>query len=147
MITGDDKIMEQNYVSKLLGQLKIGETTQGWLHALLHALDVPRGELPSILILDDFDSATDMNLDFLRSLYSEMNVLNAKKNIFIFVMTANKQVANQICSLNGGVRIQPLPGYGTGSKTSPTWNEEEWPRDLLIQAICNEYPGKIQDGR
>ena len=58
---------------------------------------------------------------------------------------ADQQVANQICSLNGGVRVQPLPGYYyKGGKMSPTYNEVEWPQDLLIKAICNEYPGKFE---
>jgi hypothetical protein len=39
------------------------------------------------------------------------------------------------------VRVQPLPGFYKGSKTLPTWNEEEWPRGLLIDAIRYEYPG------
>jgi hypothetical protein len=43
--------------------------------------------------------------------------------------------------LNGGVRVQPLPGFNEGSKMLPEWREDEWPRDLLIEAIRYEYPG------
>jgi hypothetical protein len=143
-------ILEQDYVSKVSGQLKLGGI-KGWLHALLLAMNEPRGKLPSILILDAFNSVgsddSHVNLDFIRSLYSEMNVLKAKNNIFVVVMTAYEQVANRLCGLNGGVRVQPLPGFYKGSKTSPTWNEEEWPRGLLIDAIRYEYAGDFKSDK
>jgi hypothetical protein len=42
------------------------------------------------------------------------------------------------------VRVQHLPGFYKGSKASPTWNEEEWPRGLPIDAIRYEYPGDFK---
>lgn len=143
MITGD--LMEQDYVSKVTGQLD-SDGIAGWLHALLLAMNEPRGKPPSLLILDAFNSVgqDEVNLEFIRSLYSEMNMLRAKMNIFVVVMTQAKTVANRLCGMNGGVRVQPLPGFYEGSKMSPEWNEEEWPRELLIEAIRYEYPGDFE---
>jgi hypothetical protein len=64
-------------------------------------------------------------------------------NIFVVVMTQDKSVANRLCALNGGVRVQPLPGFNEGSKMLPEWREDEWPRDLLMEAIRYEYPGNF----
>jgi hypothetical protein len=101
-----------DYVSKVAAQLKLGGI-KGWLHALLFAMNEPRGKLPSILILDAFNSVdpddSDVNLDFIRSLYTEMNVMKAKTNIFVVGMTANKQVANKLCGLNGGCEFNIYP--------------------------------------
>jgi hypothetical protein len=62
--------MEQDYVAKVSGQLKLGGI-KGWLHALQLAMNEPRGKLPSILTLDAFNSVgpddSDVNLDFIRS--------------------------------------------------------------------------------
>ena len=52
-----------------------------------------------------------MNLEFIKAMYTEMNILNHEKNIFVVVMTQDKQVANALCRLNGLERVQPLPGY------------------------------------
>jgi hypothetical protein len=77
MITGD--LMEQDYVSKVTAQLEANEI-RGWFHSLLLALNEARGKAPSLLILDAFNSVgeNEVNLEFIRSLYSEMNVLKGK---------------------------------------------------------------------
>jgi hypothetical protein len=43
----------------------------GWIHALLLAMDLPNGRQPSILILDDFNSFGNENVNraFIKKLY------------------------------------------------------------------------------
>lgn len=73
-----------------------------------------------------------------------MNLLNAKKNIFVVVMTHNREVANE-CASNGGQRVKPIPGFYTGEKESPVWKEPPWSRDLLVGAIRFENPGEFEE--
>ena len=144
MITGDG--MERDYASKMTSELGVNNVN-GWLHALLLALDQPKNQHPSILLLDAFNDLGEDNLnkDFIKFLYTQMNRLNAKKNIFVVVMTQEEKVANELCQANGGQRIQPLPGYFTGDKQSPIWNNTPWTRGLLMGAIRYENPGEFEE--
>ena len=53
-------------------------------------------------------------------------------------------MANELCRANSGQRIQPIPGYFTGDKQSPTWNNTPWTRDLLVGAVRYENPGEFE---
>lgn len=143
MVTG--QMIDTDYTSVLAK--KIGATgVEGWIHALLLAMDRPLNEQPSILILDSFNSVgTDkVNLHFIKSLYG---LMNGKKNMFVVVVTQNKEVANALCGLNGGQRIAPIPGcYNGDDKTSPTWKEEPWDRERLIEAVRYEFNGEKSFG-
>lgn len=137
MLTGQAR--HSDYMSQLGDQL--GATgVHGWIHALLLALDQPKNLEPSLLILDGFNSLGEENVNerFIEHLYG---LMNAQKNMFVVVSTSDEAVANQLCSLNGGQRVAPLPGSYEGEETSPTWNGMKWSRDLLIEAIRFKFPG------
>jgi hypothetical protein len=131
MISGDD--MDDNIPAELGRQ--IGATSvDGWIHVLLLAMSAPVKEHPSILIIDSFNSlGTDnVNLKFIKALYS---LMNAKKNIFVVVLTHLDIVAQKLIDCNGGNRVLPLPGCSTGELASLTWNEAPWTSQQLIGAI------------
>ena len=118
MLTGQAR-HNSDYMSQLGDQL--GATgVHGWIHALLFALDQPENLEPSLLILDGFNSLGEENVNerFIEHLYG---LMNAQKNMIVVVSTSDEVVANQLCSLNGGQRVAPLPGSDTGKDlTSPT---------------------------
>eukprot|EP00977_Amphora_coffeiformis_P030204 scaffold45428_cov176-Amphora_coffeaeformis.AAC.8 len=131
MISGDE--MDDDIPAELGRQL--GATSvEGWIHILLLAMSMPVQEHPSILIIDSFNSlgTDDVNLKFIKALYSMMN---AKKNIFVVVLTQLDSVAQKLVDCNGGNRVVPLPGCSKGELTSLTWNETPWTREQLIGAI------------
>ncbi|OEU14803.1 hypothetical protein FRACYDRAFT_241361 [Fragilariopsis cylindrus CCMP1102] len=138
MLTGQ-ALHSDDYMSQLGDQL--GATgVHGWIHALRLALDQPENLEPSLLILDGFNSLGEENVNerFIEHLYG---LMNAQKNMFVVVSTSDEAVANQLCSLNGGQRVAPLPGSYEGNVTSPTWNGMNWSRDLLIEAVRFKFPG------
>lgn len=139
MLTG--QALDNDYMSQLSAHL--GATAvNGWVHALLLAMDEPENLEPSLLVFDGFNSLgkDNVNEDFIKNLYG---LMNAKKNMIIVVSTQEKTVANKLCSLNGGQRIAPLPGTYTGEETLPMWNGMKWSRDLLIEAVRYEFPEKF----
>ena len=51
-----------------------------------------------------------------------MNLMTNKMNIVSVVMTQKEEVANELCGCNGGVRVQPINGFYTGTdKVKPAW--------------------------
>jgi hypothetical protein len=94
---------------RLLG----ADSVEGWIHAMLLAMDEPPHEHPSILILDGFNSVgkDDGNLNFIQGLYQRMN---GQMNIFIVVVTQKPEIASRLLALNGGERVSPCPGCYTG---------------------------------
>ena len=118
---------------------------QGWIHVLLHALNEPDEEAPSILILDGVNSLGEeqINKKFIKALYDSMK---AEKNIFIVVICQDRDVATEFCGLNKGKRVVPMPGFYTGdSQTSPEWKNTTWSRDLLMQMLHVKHPEKFTD--
>ena len=137
MLTGQAR--HNDYMSQLGDQL--GATgVHGWIHALLLAMDQPENLEPSLLILDGFNSLGEENVNerFIEHLFG---LMNAQKNMIMVVSKSEEAVANQLCSLNDGQRVAPLPGSYTGKVTSPTWNGMNWSRDLLIEAVRFKFPG------
>jgi hypothetical protein len=138
---------EDLYVSSMAKLLKASKV-EGWLNALLLAMDQPLGETPSLLILDDFNSlgSESRNVDFIKRLYQLMNPMINKKNMFVVVMTQNEDVANTLCGCNGGQRVRPLKGFYTGTDlTKPVWTLSRWSRTLLVEAIKYEYHKQLGD--
>jgi hypothetical protein len=69
MITGQS--LDRNYISHLRKFVGTTEDLEGWIHALLLALDKPDGCQPSVLILDGMNSLgqENVNEDFINELY------------------------------------------------------------------------------
>ena len=131
-------------MAKLLEASKV----EGWLNALLLAMDQPFEETHSLLILDGFNSLGPdrKNIDFIKRLYDIMNPMVNKMNIAVVVMTKNEEVANELCGCNGGVRVQPINGFYTGTnKIKPAWKNSYWSRTLLIDALKYEFHCRIGD--
>lgn len=141
MITGED--LDADYNASLCDILG-GREVNGWIHALLLALDQPRRKQPGLLILDSFNSlgnATEdgnyMNVKFIKRLY---NLINGMKNLFVVVITQEKTVADKLCSMNNGQRIAPVPTTYTGEPTSPQWKSMKCSREILIEVVRYWYP-------
>jgi hypothetical protein len=101
---------------------------------------------PSILILDSFNSVgeNEVNIEFIRVLYERMQ---AEKNIFVVVLTQDKKVAQELFKANGGARIIPLPGSMVGTTDEPSWKEEKWTVDELIELVHYKEPGVYTDSQ
>lgn len=141
MVTGQS--LDSNYYQSLSYALKATEV-EGWIHALLLALDRPKEKLPSILILDGLNSlgVEDINENFIKELYG---LIEGKLNLFIVVLSSDASVASKICSFNAGQRIRPLPNSYSGKETDPTWNEMKWSRDQLIEAVKYNCPDEFPE--
>jgi hypothetical protein len=132
MISGQG--IDGNYYATLRDFVGAGEKDDGWVHALLLALDEPRGRQPSILILDGFNSLgkEGVNEAFVKKLYG---LIGGKKNLYVVLISSGPDVAREMCSWNNGQRIRPVPGTYTGKATAPMWNNMKWSRDELVQAV------------
>lgn len=141
MFTGD--MMKDNIPDGLCGMLE-ATSIGGWIHVLLLAMETPPEERPSVLILDSFNSVgkEDANVKFIQALYTAMN---AEKNIFVVVLTQEKQVAQALLDCNGGARVLPLPGCFTGESQSPDWNETKWTVDQLVELVHYKDKDKYND--
>jgi hypothetical protein len=138
MISGQD--LDSNYYLHLRDAVGGKEGVDGWIHALLLAMDrEPRDTCqPSILILDGMNSLGEegVNERFVKKLYG---LINGKKNIYVVIITGDEKVATTICSWNGGQRIRPVPNTYTGAATNPQWSGMKWSREQLIEAVKYEY--------
>lgn len=141
MFTGD--MMKDNIPAGICEKLK-ASSIDGWIHALLLAMETPAEEHPSVLIIDSFNSVgkEDVNVKFIQALYSAMN---AEKNIFVVVLTQEKTVSQALLDCNGGARVLPLPGCFTGHPQTPDWNETNWTVDQLVELVHYKDGGKYQD--
>lgn len=137
MITGQS--LDGNYMSHLGKCLGATDCLEGWIHALLLALDEPDECQPSVLILDGMNSLgqDNVNEDFIKELYG---LIEGKKNLYIVIMSSEEELASKMCTFNHGQRIQPLPNTFEGETTAPKWNKMKWKRDQLIQAVKYAFP-------
>lgn len=145
-----------------ISQLLEASKVEGWLNLLLMVLNEERRKLPSILVLDDFffDSG-GRNKNFISYIYNTLKSPGENRfNIIVVVITKERGVADELCGMNGGERIRPMPGCYETQKDSviskmlrnmnvqgknhhlihPTWKAVTWTRDLLIEAVRYEYP-------
>ena len=143
MFSGDS--LNENIPNALCSELE-ASSVDGWITLLLLAMDKqPMDENhPSILILDSVNSVGEerANIKFVKALYERMC---AEKNIFVVVLTQEKEVAQALFKENGGARIVPLPGSMDGTTDSPAWKEEKWTLDELIQFVHYKQPEKYKD--
>jgi hypothetical protein len=113
---------------------------------MILAMDDPQEQSPSILILDGFNSAgkDNENMNFIKGLFATMN---GNRNMFVVVVTQDAKIAFDLLQLNGGERVSPLEGCYTGDdKMNSVSKEEPWERELLIEVVHHECPGKFGDG-
>lgn len=141
MLKGD--AMGDNIAKALMEELEC-ENVNGWINILLHALNEPDEEAPSILILDGVNSLGEENINwkFIKALYDRMD---GKKNIFVVVICQDAKIATEICGMNNGIRVVPMPGFYEGEKTSPQWVNTSWTRSQLVEMVNAEYPSKFKE--
>lgn len=143
MFSGDS--LNENIPNAICSELGAA-SVEGWISLLLLAMDKqPTDEHhPSILILDSVNSVGEdrANIRFIKALYE---LMAAEKNIFVVVLTQEKEVAQELFKENGGARIIPLPGSMEGTTDSPVWKEEKWTMDELVQFVNYKEPGKYTD--
>lgn len=141
---------------KLLQEILEVSKVEGWLALLLMVLSEPKGSMPSLLILDDFNLDENReNLNFISHLYKRLNPPNRRTlNIMVVVITQDEEAANLLCAMNGGQRVRPLEGFyetqenlwqqiltamkvrGTNAlRTKPVWKGSTWTKKLLIQML------------
>lgn len=141
MLKGD--AVGDNIAKALMEELDC-EKVNGWINILLHALNEPDEEAPSILILDGVNSLGEENINWkvIKALYDRMD---GKKNIFVVVICQDAKVATEICGMNNGMRVVPMPGFYKGEKTSPQWVNTSWTRSQLLEMVKAEYSGKFTE--
>ena len=118
-------------------------------HANTHkilSIDTKDDEPAPILIVDEFYSDTEENLNFVRTLLRDA----AARGIVVFLMTRDPSWASKLIKLNGGTKCKPLP-YNIdnpdydGSRRfteNPLWNELFWSEEELresVRLICKKY--------
>jgi hypothetical protein len=127
---------------------KLGATgTARWFSALVQALqpDARNDGLPSILILDEFNSAgkDEINIALARMIYKSA----VDKRFYVVFITQNKDVANELCNLNNRQKIGPLPLACTNFDASPdesvAWADMSWGRNLLTKFLREKYGTKF----
>ena len=151
-----------DYMESVASLLK-ASNVEGWLNLLLFVLnEKPRTKKPSLLVLDDFFFDEEgRNKRFISRIYNTLKRAQSERyNIIVVVITKEKHVADCLCSMNGGERIQPMVGrYETKENdvlfkaqcalkladerqplTNPTWKLVRWTKDLLIEAVKYEFP-------
>jgi hypothetical protein len=107
------------------------------------ALD--RKRLP-MLIIDNFNRATDKNKDFVEKLLQEASQFG----VFVFILTSNETWATTLVGLNQGCKIKPLHGNVNNAdyeitkhfRGVPEWNTLPWPVETLrelIRPVCVKH--------
>jgi hypothetical protein len=92
-----------------------------------------------MLIIDNFNEATDKNKKFVEKLLDEASHFG----VFVFILTSVQTWATTLVGLNEGSKIKPLHGnvnnadYGiTDSfRGVPDWNTLQWPAETLRELI------------
>ena len=117
-----------DYNMESVASLLKAPNVEGWLNLLLFVLnEKPLTKKPSLLVLDDFFLDEEgRNKRFISQIYSILKRARSERyNIIVVVITKEKHVADCVCSMNGGERIQPMIGrYATKEN------------DVLFKAQC-----------
>jgi hypothetical protein len=106
-----------------------------------------------MLIVDNFNEATDKNEDFVKKLLQEASL----SRVFVFILTSDKEWATTLVGLNGGCKIKPLYGnvdnkdYKKSKQFlgDPEWNTMPWTVETLralIQPLCVNPVELVPDG-
>lgn len=144
-----------------VGEILKASHVEGWLNLLLFALNEEATSRPSLLVLDDFYFDEEgKNKDFISYMYNTLKEPGSPRlNSFVVVITKHRDVADFLCNMNGGQRIQPMKGFYETKEndwffhclckmklqkenrplTNPTWKPVHWTIDLLMKAVRYEF--------
>jgi len=136
-----------------------GSGTTPWLSSLLVALqrsgdEKDKDRLPSVLIMDDFDSAgeDDVNITYMRHLSKDLDDCfwrHEKSRCYLIILTQDREVANKLCRINNWKKIAPLPGSyvdieideRTAEKLpDPTWTLMPWSSEEMTAFVEKCFP-------
>ena len=119
MLTGAMELDTRRYFDHISSTFKSGKTP--WFSSLIAALsltkeEIESGKSASILILDDFDTEGDGNVNitnmkkFCHDLARLRDENEEQYEIFVVVITQSKEVANKLCKINNWQKIASTPG-------------------------------------
>lgn len=127
-----------DYMESVASLLK-ASNVEGWfLNLLLFALnEKPRTKKPSLLVLDDFFLTRKEET---RDSFLESTTLS---NAPIVRFSKEKHVADCVCSMNGGERIQAQCALKLADErrplTNPTRKLVHWTKVVLVEAVEYEF--------
>jgi len=145
------------YFDHIAVSLNAGTTP--WFSSLLMALSRSPAELeankaPSILILDNFDDVgpDNANIKNMRHFCHDLHRLNDRdgrsKELFVFIITQSKTVANALCKINNWKKIRPMPGSYAGlppeestadELPDPNWTMMPWSAKELRRLVEKRF--------
>jgi hypothetical protein len=99
-----------------------------------------------LLVIDNFDEQTDENEAFVKKILQDAS----DTDVFVFILTKNKDFATGLVALNGGRKIKTLFGNVDNSnyrrtgrfEGPPEWNDMPWSAETLrdlIRPQCDNY--------
>jgi hypothetical protein len=94
-------------------------------------------EAPNVII-DNVGALHADDPKFIDKVYQ----LAQSTRVHVFVLTDNRTTANDLCRMNGRMRVQPLPGFYTGSPASTDdveWREDPWLVSTLSKLVLEVY--------
>lgn len=135
MITGSPGSNYFRFMSDRLGT----EGCKDWIFSLIASLlpdpSVP-GRLPSILILDAFNTASAINEEFVEKFFHA----TINKGFYTVILSQDEAFASRLCAKNNGKKICALPAaYDIGTPMHPQWNQLRWGRELLCKMIKKRF--------
>ena len=129
-----------------------------WFSSLIAALsrteeEIESGKSASILILDDFDTEGDGNVNitnmkkFCHDMARLRDVNEEQYEIYVVVLTQSKEVANMPCKINNWQKIAPIPGncnpptgiFDESNRPDPDWTGLPWTDEQLKKMVNKRF--------
>jgi hypothetical protein len=93
-----------NHMASMLGVKDAFESL--WINSRIAALEGPGETEPSpFLLLDEFNSCDNANISFLDAFMRRRQ----EEKLYLIIMTQNKEMAKQLCNLNGEWLAEDCP--------------------------------------
>ena len=153
MISG--QAVNDNYFDHVAALLDSRKPGYDWVASLIAALR-PRPcstRAHAVLILDEFNHVGPdrINMKVAEALFRQ--IYNNSFGFTLIFVTQNRQVADELCSMNQWQKIGPLPGLTepdrwdidetVGPPAKVPWTRIEWPLERLTAMILHRFPGKF----
>ena len=140
------------HVATLLGSRKPG---YDWVASLIAALqpEANSERAHAVLILDEFnyEGPDRINMKVAEALFRQ--IYNNSFGFTLIFVTQNKEIADDLCSMNKWQKIRHPPGltqpdrWEVDEKVGPPakipWTSMDWPLERLTVMILHRFPGKF----
>eukprot|EP00542_Grammatophora_oceanica_P018901 CAMPEP_0194048978 /NCGR_PEP_ID=MMETSP0009_2-20130614/29244_1 /TAXON_ID=210454 /ORGANISM="Grammatophora oceanica, Strain CCMP 410" /LENGTH=315 /DNA_ID=CAMNT_0038695023 /DNA_START=249 /DNA_END=1193 /DNA_ORIENTATION=- len=105
------------------------------------------GNEAPVMVFDDVrGELVDEDKRFLEIVFELCNL----RRVNVFILTDDRNTANELCKMDGGNRVKPLPGFYDG-RHSPdedvNWTEETWMVEDLSNLVFSYYPRIKENGQ